>query len=60
MRQKENPGGMEYRHPGSSGPAHALRPIPEKGFHVLRVISIENLDPVAVVTVFFDDEVSDV
>lgn len=51
---------MEYRHPGSSGPAHALRPIPEKGFHVLRVISIENLDPVAVVTVFFDDEVSDV
>ena len=40
--------------------AHALRPIPEKGFRVLRVIYNENLDPVTVVTVFFDDEVSNV
>jgi len=40
--------------------AHALRPIPEKGFRVLRVIYNESLDPVTVVTVFFDDEVTDV
>ena len=40
--------------------AHALRPIPEKGFRVLRVIYNETLDPMTVVTVFFDDEVADI
>lgn len=40
--------------------AHALRPIPEKGFRVLRVIYNETHDPVTVVTVFFDDEVTDI
>jgi hypothetical protein len=39
--------------------AHALRPIPEKGFRVLRVIYNETLDPVIVVTGFFDEEVTD-
>lgn len=39
--------------------AHALRPIPERAFRVLRVIYNETLDPVTVVTAFFDDEVSD-
>ena len=40
--------------------AHALRPIPEKGFRVLRVIYNETLDPMTVVTVFFDDEVANI
>lgn len=39
--------------------AHALRPIPEKGFRVLRVIYNEAIDPVAVITAYFDDEVKD-
>ncbi len=39
--------------------AHALRPIPEKGFRVLRVIYNESIDPVAVITAYFDDEVKD-
>ena len=39
--------------------AHALRAIPEKGFRVLRVIYNETLDPMTVVTVYFDDEASD-
>ena len=38
---------------------HALRAIPEKGFRVLRVIYNETVDPVTVVTVYFDDEASD-
>ena len=38
---------------------HALRAVPEKGFRVLRVIYNETLDPMNVVTVYFDDEVSD-
>lgn len=38
---------------------HALRAIPEKGFRVLRVIYNETLDPVTIVTAYFDDEVSD-
>ena len=38
---------------------HALLAIPEKGFRVLRVIYNENIDPVAVVTAYFDDEASD-
>ena len=33
--------------------------IPEKGFRVLRVIYNETVDPVTVVTVYFDDEASD-
>ena len=37
---------------------HALGPIPEKGFCVLRVIYNETVDPVAVVTAYFDDEVT--
>lgn len=39
--------------------AHALRPIPEKGFRVLRVIYNETTDPVTVVTAYFDNEVKD-
>ena len=39
--------------------AHALRPIPEKGFRVLRVIYDETTDPVTVVTTYFDNEVKD-
>jgi hypothetical protein len=33
---------------------HALFPVPEKGFRVLRVIYNETVHPVAVVTAFFD------
>lgn len=39
--------------------AHALRPIPEKGFRVLRVIYNETTDPVIIVTAYFDDMVND-
>ncbi|MBI3524258.1 MAG: DUF4258 domain-containing protein [Betaproteobacteria bacterium] len=38
---------------------HALLTIPEKNFRVLRVIYNETVDPVTVVTVYFDDEVTD-
>jgi len=38
---------------------HALRPIPEKSFQVLRVVYNETLDPVIVVTAYFDGEVTD-
>jgi hypothetical protein len=38
--------------------AHALRPIPERGFRVLRVIHNEAVKPIRVVTVYFDDEVT--
>jgi hypothetical protein len=39
--------------------AHALRPLPERGFRVLRVIYNETANPIRVVTVYFDDEVTD-
>ena len=39
--------------------AHALRPIPERGFRVLRVVYNETAEPVRVVTAYFDDEVTD-
>ena len=38
---------------------HALRPIAERGFRVLRVIYNETVNPVAIVTAYFDDEVKD-
>ena len=38
---------------------HALLAIPEKGFRVLRVIYNETVEPVRIVTVYFDDEVSE-
>jgi len=38
---------------------HALRPIVERGFRVLRVIYNESNDPVTIVTAYFDDEVKD-
>lgn len=38
---------------------HALRAIPEKGFRVLRVIYNESVDPMTIVTIYFDDETSD-
>lgn len=38
---------------------HALLPIPERGFQVLRVIYNETVDPVNVVTVYFDEKVDD-
>ncbi len=40
--------------------AHALYPVPERAFRVLRVIYNETRAPVAVVTAYFDDEVNDV
>jgi len=33
---------------------HALWPVPEKGFCILRVIYNETVNPVAVVTAYFD------
>ena len=39
--------------------AHALRPIPERGFRVLRIVYNETVEPVRVVTAYFDDEVTD-
>jgi hypothetical protein len=39
--------------------AHALRPIPERGFRILRVVYNEAVNPVRVVTAYFDDEVTD-
>ncbi|MBK9027138.1 MAG: DUF4258 domain-containing protein [Propionivibrio sp.] len=38
---------------------HALVAIAEKGFRVLRVIYNETVDPVTIVTAYFDDEVTD-
>ncbi len=38
---------------------HALLPISERGFRVLRVIYNESVDPVAVVTAYFDNTVKD-
>lgn len=38
---------------------HALRAIPEKGFRVLRVIYNETVDPVSIITVYFDEEATD-
>jgi hypothetical protein len=37
---------------------HALRPIPERGFQILRVIDNETRSPVVVVTAYFDSEVN--
>lgn len=36
---------------------HALLPIPEKGFQILRVIYNETTEPVTVVTAYFDEKV---
>ena len=38
---------------------HALLPIPEKGFQVLRVIYNETTEPVDIITAYFDEKVSD-
>jgi hypothetical protein len=38
---------------------HALRSIPERGFRVLRVIYNETVEPLRVVTAYFDDKVTD-
>lgn len=38
---------------------HALLPIPEKGFQVLRVIYNETTEPVTIVTAYFDEKVKD-
>lgn len=35
---------------------HALWPVPEKGFRILRVVYNETVRPVAVVTAFFDSK----
>lgn len=45
--------------PDDAALAHALWPVPERGFRVLRVIFNETVDPVAVVTAYFDNEVSE-
>jgi hypothetical protein len=39
--------------------AHALYPVPERAFRVLRVIYNETRDPLAVVTAYFDDGMKD-
>ena len=36
---------------------HALWPVPEKGFRLLRVIYNETVDPATVVTAYFENEV---
>lgn len=36
---------------------HAIWPVPEKGYRVLRVIYNGTVNPVAVVTAYFDNEV---
>lgn len=36
--------------------AHAIYPVPERGFKVLRVVYNENRHPVTIVTAFFDSE----
>jgi hypothetical protein len=69
LPKAKNSGRVDCRHtqpPGTHGNdfadptlVHALRAIPEKGFRVLRVIYNETVDPMAVVTVYFDDETSD-
>ena len=38
---------------------HVLLPIAERSFRVLRVIYNETLEPVAIATAYFDDEVKD-
>lgn len=38
---------------------HVLYPVPERAFRVLRVIYNETVDPVAIVTAYFNDEVHD-
>jgi hypothetical protein len=38
---------------------HVLYPVPERSFRVLLVIYNESVDPVAIVTAYFDDEVND-
>ena len=39
--------------------AHALLPIPERGFQVLRVIYNETVDPTTIITAYFDETVKD-
>jgi len=52
---------LEKVSPGKAGGfrSHALRAIPERNFRVLRVIYNETVEPVAVVTAYFDDEAAD-
>ncbi|MGD0959150.1 MAG: DUF4258 domain-containing protein [Methylomonas sp.] len=38
---------------------HVLRPIPQRGFRVLRVLYNETVEPIVIVTAYFDDEVKD-
>ncbi len=38
---------------------HVLYPVPERAFRVLRTIYNEKVDPVSIVTAYFDDEVKD-
>lgn len=38
---------------------HVLYPVPERAFRILRVIYNETVDPVTIVTAYFDDEVTD-
>ena len=43
----------------SASLVHVLYPVPERAFRVLRVIYNETVDPVAIVTAYFDDEAKD-
>jgi len=45
--------------PDDSALMHALYPVPDRAFRVLRVVYNESVDPALVVTAFFDSEVTD-
>ncbi len=51
----ENPAATE-EDMNDSDIVHALWPVPEKGFRILRVVYNETVRPVAVVTAFFDSK----
>ena len=43
--------------PDDNSLIHIFYPVPEKGYKVLRVIYNQTVDPVAIITVFFENEV---
>ena len=43
----------------SASLVHVLYSVPDRGFRVLRIIYNETVDPIAIVTAYFDDEAKD-
>ncbi len=43
--------------PDDSSLIHVYWPVPEKGYKVLKVIYNKSVDPIAIVTAFFENEV---